>query len=156
MMGPVELQSRMSTDSDYLESLGRAIYRWAQMEWAVMYLIKELDPEGLTATRSANMTAGHVARQLRSALSDTKVSDSAHSEARAISMDYDELLLRRNDIVHAHPATIQGQQLLHRVQADGTHEAIQLDDLLAFSSDCTRLGNKASALLWALRRGEKR
>ncbi|MDJ0923599.1 MAG: hypothetical protein QNJ77_03475 [Acidimicrobiia bacterium] len=146
----------MPTDSEYLESLGRVIYRWAQMEWAIIYLAKEIDPEGRTIRQTASMTSGHVARQLRSALEETKVSDSAYSDARAISKEYDDLLLRRNDIVHAQPATIGGEHRLHRVRADGTHESIELDDLLDFSSDCARLGNRASALLWELRKGEKR
>ena len=144
----------MSTDSEYLENLGRAIYRWAQMEWAIVYLAKELHPEGPAVPRSEDTTSGQIARQLRSALADAKVSDSVHADARVISDEYDGLLLRRNDVVHAHPATINGQQRLHRVRDDGTHESIELDDLVAFSSDCARLGNRASALLWTLRRGE--
>ncbi len=156
-MGPVELHARkMSKDPDYLESLGRAIYRWAQMEWAIVYLTKEIHPEGRAVQRSATMTAGHIARRLRSALDETNVSDAAFSDAKSIANEYEALLQRRNDIVHAQPATMSGQQRLHRVRADGTHESIEVDDLLAFSSDCARLGNKASALLWALRQGEKR
>lgn len=126
------------------------------MEWAIVYLAKELHPEGRKIRRSATMTSGHVARHLRSAIDETEASDSAYADAKAIADEYDALLLRRNDIVHAHPATISDEQRLHRVQADGTHEIIQLDDLVAFSSDCTRLGNRASALLWELRRGETR
>lgn len=146
----------MATDSDYLEALGRAIYRCAQMEWAIVYLVEELHPETRRVQRSANMTAAHLARKLRSALVETKVSDSAYTDARSISNEYGELLSRRNDIVHAHPATITGDQRLHRVLGDGTHECIELDDLVAFSGDCAELGNRASALLWALRQGEKR
>ena len=148
--------AEMSKDPDYLESLGRAIYRWAQMEWAIVYLTKEIHPEGRAAQRSATMTAGHVVRRLRSALDETSISDSAFADAKAIANEYEALLKRRNDIVHAQPATMSGQQRLHRVRADGTHESIEVDDLLAFSSDCARLGNQASALLWALRQGDKR
>ena len=156
MMKPGDLQSEMATDSDYLESIGRAIYRWAQMEWAIVYLVEELHPDSHRVQRSASMTSAHLARQLRSALDETKVSDSAYTDARSISSEYVELLARRNDIVHAHPATITGDQRLHRVRADGTHERIELDDLVAFSGDCAELGNRASALLWALRRGDAR
>jgi hypothetical protein len=146
----------MPADPDYFESLGRAIYRWAQMEWALVYLAEGLRSEGSKAHRSASMTSVLVARRLRSALADTKVSDSAYMDAKAIADEYADLLRRRNDIVHAHPATIKDQHRLHRVRADGTHEEIGQDDFLAFSSDSARLGNRASALLWALRRGETR
>jgi hypothetical protein len=124
------------------------------MEWAILYLAKELYPEGHTVRRSEPMTSAEVAQQLRSALEATSLPDSASQDAAAIADEYDSLLLQRNDIVHAHPATINDQQRLHRVRADGTHESIEPDDLVAFSSDCTRLGNRASALLWTLRRGE--
>lgn len=146
----------MPTDPDYFESLGRAIYRWAQMEWAIVYLAEEIHSEGRKAHRSASMTSVLVARQLRSALGDTNVSDSAYTDAKAISDEYEDLIRRRNEIVHAHPATIKDEHRLHRVLADGTHELIELDDLVAFSSECARLGSRASALLWALRRGETR
>ena len=126
------------------------------MEWAVISLLEELNPETLAAHRSETMTAGLVARRLRSALADTQVSDSVYADAKAISDEYDALLQLRNSIVHARPATISGQQRLHRVRSDGTHESIEVDDLIAFSADCARLGNQASALFWALRRGETR
>lgn len=126
------------------------------MEWTIAHLVKELHPEGRPVQRSENMTAGHVARQLRSVLSDTKVSDSAHSDAKSISNEYGDLLKRRSEILHAHPATISGQHRLHRLHADGTHDPIKLDDLVAFSGDCTGLSNRASALLWKLRKGEDR
>ena len=145
----------MPKDPDYLEALGRAIYRWAMMEWAVIYLAEELHPESGLAKRSATMTSREVTEQFHAALAATKVSDSTLSDARAILYDYDTLVPRRNDIVHAHPATVSGQQRLHRVQPDGTREVIEMEDLLGFSSECARLGNQASALLWALRQGEK-
>jgi hypothetical protein len=126
------------------------------MEWSIAYLVKEIHPEGRAVQRSANMTAAHIARQLRSALDETKVSDSAYADAKSISNEYGELLKRRSDILHAHPATLTGEQRLHRIRADGTHESIEVDDLVAFSGDCTGLGNRASALLWALRKGEMR
>ena len=126
------------------------------MEWAIINLAEQLYPEGRKAHRSAAMTSGHVARQLRSALDETEVSDSAFMDARAISDEYTALLKRRNGIVHAHPATMSGQQRLYSVRDDGTHESIEVDDLVAFSSDCARLGNRASALSWTLRQGEKR
>jgi hypothetical protein len=157
MMALVELRHQsMSKDSDYLEALGRAIYRWAMMEWAIIYLAEELRPEGGAIQRSATMTSTEVTQLFHSALADTAIPASTLADARAILYEYDTLVPRRNDIVHAHPATISGQQRLHRVRADGTREAIQLDDLVAFSSDCARVANQASALLWALRKGEKR
>jgi hypothetical protein len=124
------------------------------MEWTIVHLVKELHPEGRAVQRSDKMTAGHVARQLQSAISETKVSNSAYSDAKAIANEYGDLLKRRSEILHAHPATISGEQRLHRVRADGTHDAIKLDDLVAFSGDCTGLSNRASALLWKLRKGQ--
>ena len=145
----------MSKDPDYLEALGRAIYRWAMMEWAIIYLAEELHPEASTLQRSATMTSENVTQQIRAALAATKVSESTLADAKAILYEYDTLVPRRNDIVHAHPATVSGQQRLHRVRPDGTRDVIEVDDLLAFSSECARLGNQASALLWALRQGDR-
>jgi hypothetical protein len=145
----------MPQDPDYLEALGRAIYRWAMMEWAIIYLAEELHPEAGTVQHSATMTSDEVTKHFRSALSATKISESTLADTREILYEYDTLVPQRNDIVHAHPATVSGQQRLHRVRADGTRQVIELDDLLAFSSDCARVGNKASALLWELRQGEK-
>jgi hypothetical protein len=126
------------------------------MEWAIIYLAEELHPDGRTVHRSATMTSKAIAQQLHSALAAARISASTLADAKAILYEYDTLVPRRNEIVHAQPATISSQQRLHRVRADGAHESIELDDLVAFSSDCARLGNQASALVWALRQGEKR
>jgi hypothetical protein len=145
----------MPTDSEYLEALGRAIYRWALMEWDIIYLAEELNPAGRTVHRSATMTSGLVAQQLRSALAASTMSASVLADAENISAAYDALIPRRNDIVHAHPATIDGLQRLHRVRGDSTQESIQLDDLRAFTSECAGLARRANGLFWSLRRGER-
>ena len=144
----------MPTHADYLEAIGRAMFRWAQAEWAIIYLAEELHPEGRTGHRSATMTSGEIVQQLHSAIAATKAPESTLADAKSLLYEYDTLVPRRNDIVHAQPAAIAGEQRLYRVRPDGTREGIEVDDLVAFSTDCTRLGNQASALLWKLRQGE--
>jgi hypothetical protein len=135
-------------DDDYLLSLGKAVYAFAYLEWGIIYLAHDLNPGERTLHRSAAMTAGQVASELRSAIRRTTRSEAVRADARDVLAGYGGLIPRRNDILHAHPATFEGVQRLRR------GGPIHHDDFASFTRDCLAVSSQASVLFWSLRRGE--
>jgi hypothetical protein len=145
----------MWPDDDYLHHLGRAAYGFAYLEWGIIYLAAELDPDQPSVNRSAGLAAGLVAAMLRNAIAASKMSADVLADAKTYAAEFDRLIPRRNDIVHAHPATIEGDQRLHRRRPAGTTLTIQVELLDAFVDDCLSLSGQVGDLFWDLRDGRR-
>ena len=144
----------MWPEDAYLLQLGRATYVFAYLEWAVIYLAQELSSERQVGA-STGLTAGEVARLMRGAIVETGRSVEVRSEAEAIAMRYERLTSRRNDIIHAHPATIDGDQRLHRKRRSGTQVTVQIEHMDTFVDDCLLLSRDVNRLFWDLRDGRR-
>ena len=84
-------------DSEYLAALGWAAYCYLGLEWRVVYILHWSDPSKPVA-ELCSLTGGHLARSL----GDLWTKDPSHAE---LAKRFGDLVDRRNDMAHAHPAT---------------------------------------------------
>lgn len=115
---------RISVDATYLTALGRAAYCFAYMEWAAVYCGEKLN-SGYVGT-VAIKTAGEIARDIAGSVSlipDT----SKQARCRTAVNEFRRLVDRRNDLVHANPATVGSEQRL--VRHGAPWQPTEIDDL---------------------------
>ncbi|WP_419933099.1 hypothetical protein [Candidatus Poriferisodalis sp.] len=85
-------------DDDYLVALGWAKYAFLHLEWLVIYTLH--DETGRTVTSLSKLTP----RTLSNLLAERWGHD---SDLSALAERYSEIVSRREDIAHSHPATQQ-------------------------------------------------
>jgi hypothetical protein len=95
-------------DAAYLQMLGRAAYTWAYAEWTVLYAIRWATGEDLAA--HVGRTGGVIVAKFEAIVRAAGVSE----EVQRGASDLVVLSHRRNDLMHARPATVSGQQRLYR------------------------------------------
>lgn len=123
-------------DRAYLELLGRAAYTWAYTEWVLIYVIKWATNEDLAALVGG--TGGWIVRRFRKVVHDPVWAGYAADSARTGADELLRLNDRRNDVLHARPATVDGEQQLHRwdpTHSSATNGTITAADLSVFISE---------------------
>src|SRR5580658_2783238 len=108
----------MMPEPEYLQALGEAVYSFTYLEWGFMYLIEHLgklkaSPEHFLWNDPESHTAGQLLgkfdrlrKELRSAaFTFTSDQEGNLDDACAVFRDMKD---RRNEIVHAHPLTADG------------------------------------------------
>jgi len=125
-------------DDSYLAEIGRVIYALAYLEWGALGDLSHLPglPPALSVENLAGKTTATVALEIRAnlaAVADPGVAAWLLAHADAL----EALAPRRNGVVHARPATIDGQQRLNRwAKRSGMVEAYPItDDLLGHLVD---------------------
>lgn len=88
----------MRPDDDYLIALGWANYAFLYLEWGVIYVLH--DVTGRTVTSLSKQTP----RRLSQLLTERWAHD---ADLSALAESYAEIVSRREDIAHSHPATRQ-------------------------------------------------
>jgi hypothetical protein len=102
---------RVPVDAAYLTAIGIATYCFALMEWNAVYCGQKLSP-GYVST-VARKTAGTIGRDISGF--DQLVTDQVkQARYRAAAAEFVRLVDRRNDLVHANPATVGSDQRLVR------------------------------------------
>jgi hypothetical protein len=120
-----------------MRSLAEAIYAVSYLEWALLGDLPRLSnaPSDLSIEGLSRETMGGVGRTVRHAASNSaSATEKAWLSAAADALE--EVVEKRNQVVHAHPATVENEQVLYRwATATRTkgHEAhpITETDLLA-------------------------
>lgn len=98
---------------DYLAMLGRAAYTWAYTEWMLLYVIKWGSQQDLAD--HVGGTGGKIVNSFKAVVDANNSAPLADLvSARRAAAELLKLNDRRNDILHARPATIAGQQVLLR------------------------------------------
>jgi hypothetical protein len=123
---------RIPVDKAYLTAIGRATYCFASMEWDAVYCGEKLNPGyvGKVATKTAGMIAEDIVgfAQL--------ITDQGKQARYQTAADaFKRLVKRRNDLVHANPATVgSGQRLVRH----GTPwQATEIDGLADDFAACS-------------------
>ncbi len=121
----------------YMRALAEAMYAVSYLEWALLGDISRLTapPADLSVEGLSRSTMGTVATTVRRAAAVAAL----RSEATWLSAAADaleEVVDRRNQVVHVHPATIGDEQMLYRWAAatpTKAHEALAIteDQLVA-------------------------
>lgn len=144
-------------DSDYLELVGRAAYTWSYAEWTMLYTIHWLTGEDLAD--NVGGTGGKIVSTLARTLSAEPpefVRDTSWEEAGEGVQGLVTANARRNDILHARPATTPGGlQCLNRWAPDhpgATGGFIKSDDLVAFAHLVEESARRLGPLFEELRR----
>jgi hypothetical protein len=114
---------------DYLASVGAIAYSVSTMEWMILGDLEGLQgiPGTLTASSLAMSTTGRIAAVLESAVGATG-DPAAGAYLRTAGEALKEASAIRNDVLHARPATLQGEQRLYRWRGNGK-AAFWVDDL---------------------------
>ena len=102
---------RVPVDAAYLTALGTATYCFACVEWNAAYCGEKLSP-GYVSTISRK-TAGEIADDLVR-FADLVTDNGKRVRCQEAAREFKRLARRRNDLVHANPATVGGDQRLVR------------------------------------------
>lgn len=102
---------RIPADAPYLAAIGRATYCFAILEWNAVYCGEKLRPGyGGTVGRK---TAGTIAKEVAGCAA--LVTDpGTYVRYVAATAEFSRLVRCRNDLMHANPATVGGDQRLIR------------------------------------------
>ena len=103
---------RIPCDKRYTDLLGQAVYAFAYYEWTIIHIIEHFQ-EGFVHiySRKEKMTSGIVSKRF------SKIEVIGHPlelEIVKCRKDFEDLLERRNTLIHAHPCTARdGAQILN-------------------------------------------
>ena len=107
---------RVPFDEGYVRLVGIAVYLFAYYEWVIIYIVERLEP-GFVAEycRKRTMTSRAVYDRLKDALNQDTGGHGVDKTAMECCRDeFDDLVGRRNALIHAHPITdIDGAQILN-------------------------------------------
>ena len=110
------MKTRVPFSESYVKLVGIAVYLFAYYEWQVIYIVDELSPGFVREySRQKTLTSGAVHDRFDAALSHCGARDARlHKSLVRCRVTFDNLIARRNALIHAHPITdpIEGQ-ILH-------------------------------------------
>lgn len=114
---------RVPVDDSYVQSLGRAAYVFAGLEWNAVWCCHRMKPNYIA--KLGKKTAGGIARDL------SKLAKRRPEAVRAswieVSAEFEDLVELRNKLMHAKPSTSKaGQQRLS--SPGGVWEPEMIDD----------------------------
>jgi hypothetical protein len=106
--------NRFPCGARYIEALGRAVYNFALLEYAVVHTAERIERGYLNKYTAERKTAGLVACDFAKIIAMAAQGHPAAGKLTEISSTFAELVERRNKLLHANPATL----------ADGTQALI--------------------------------
>jgi len=116
----IENPWRIPAEHPYLAALGSAAYIFTYLEWQIISLGELLEP-GFVYT-SAKKTAGDIGKAfLRIVQKNPSLTTSARQQLEFVANVFRDLVILRNRLLHAKPATIEGQQRLHYWSRTGSY-----------------------------------
>jgi hypothetical protein len=116
----------------YMRALAEAIYATTYLEWLILGDLPRVtsDPSPLSAASLSRQPMGRTANALRRAATRTTLkAESAWLTASADALN--EVAALRNQVLHSHPATIDGEQRLFRwaiPERSKPQEALEIDE----------------------------
>jgi|GEM_PF-3630874 len=129
----------MKATSEYLSAIGGAHYAWASMEWNIICILTKHDR--VPVKDLAGLEFGKIIERFAATVA-------THPGRSDVATAAEALRLRRNDLAHARPAKIDGEEMLYRWDAKrGRIEPITHSWLKSFTSDVRETGHAANHLL---------
>lgn len=108
--------TRVPVDDLYAALVGKALYVFAYYEWTIIYVIDYLRSGFVSRySRGSSMTSGNVRQELQDTINNPQTSFAKFSKAelQACCDEFEKLIVKRNALIHAHPATdSDGSQIL--------------------------------------------
>lgn len=102
---------RVPVDPDYAAALGLATYCFASLEWNAVSCGDKLRPGYVNLV--PRKTAGEIAKDV-CAFADMIADRDKRARFRTAAEEFKRLVERRNALMHANPATVDGRQRLVR------------------------------------------
>ncbi len=108
--------TRAPLDDTYVALVGKAVYVFAYYEWTLIYIIEYLR-NGFVGeySRGKQLTLGNVRDELQNTINNLPSSfqNVSISDLQKICDDFEQLIIKRNALIHAHPITdTDGAQIL--------------------------------------------
>jgi hypothetical protein len=116
--------NRFPCDARYIEALGRAVFNFALLEYAVVHTAEKIERAYLNKYIAKRKRAGMVARDFAEIVARAQGHPAA-GKLTEISSTFTELVERRNKLLHANPATL----------ADGTQALIYQTETFCWELD---------------------
>lgn len=108
--------TRVPVDDDYVALVGKAVYVFAYYEWSIIYIMEYLRSGFVSLySRGSPMTSGAVRQELQATINSPQTSFAKVSQAelQACCDNFEQLIVKRNALIHAHPVTdSDGSQVL--------------------------------------------
>jgi hypothetical protein len=114
--------NRFPCGARYIEVLGRAVYNFALLEYAVVHTAERIERGYLNKYTAERKTAGMVACDFAKIIARAAQGHRAAGKLTEISSTFAELVERRNKLLHANPATLADgtQALIYQTGACGS------------------------------------
>lgn len=108
--------TRIPVDDEYAALVGKAVYIFAYYEWTIIYIIEYLE-SGFVGnySRGKLMTSGAVLNKFKEVVANLTVLPNGivQSELDLCIVNFSDLIVKRNALIHAHPCTDKdGAQIL--------------------------------------------
>jgi len=108
--------TRVPVNDSYATLVGKAVYVFAYYEWTIIYAIEYLQSGFVSKySRGGSMTSGNVRQEFQNTINSPLVSFAKVSKAelQACCDEFENLIVKRNALIHAHPITdSDGSQIL--------------------------------------------
>ena len=108
--------TRIPVDDSYVALVGKAVYVFAYYEWTIIWVIERLQIGFVNEySRGSSKTSGIVCQELQKIIANqaTDFSRVSKLELQTCCTEFDQLIVKRNALIHAHPCTdSDGSQIL--------------------------------------------
>lgn len=111
MLYPSMEQFTTPVDEGYAALVGHAAYAFTYLEWQIVSIAQKIWPGFIF--KVSKMSAGDVAKKFANKLTAFRGDGALKADLERIAAEFKLLVVDRNHLLHAHPATIAGQQRLH-------------------------------------------
>lgn len=104
-------RNRITVSQEYASSLGRATFCFAVLEWMVVCCCERIHPgymSYLSLPPKKQKTAGWISSDFISYADALDDVTAYKNDLAMLAEDFDSLVLRRNDLIHAIPCTALG------------------------------------------------
>jgi hypothetical protein len=109
---------RFPCGEDYLRALGRAVFNFSVLEYAVVWVIELIEPGYMQTYRAGKKTAGTVAADFKDKINRLP-GGSVRTKLDRLSVSFKQITIDRNDLLHANPAAMPNGDS-HLIKADAT------------------------------------
>ena len=100
--------TRVPVDDSYAALVGKAVFVFAYYEWTIIYIIDFLEGGFVSRyCRGDSMTSGAVKNKLQEIINSPDVSfkNVSQTQLQDCCDEFKNLVIKRNALIHAHPAT---------------------------------------------------
>lgn len=91
-------------DSEFVHSLGRAVFNFAHLEWQVNWLGEQIQPGFLAQCK--DLTAGQMAGEFKTVAAKIPTTEDDQNAITALAASFADIVQDRNRLVHGSPAML--------------------------------------------------